>query len=103
MRTAIDIPNHDGLLRPGMFGRVSLGLERREDALTVPASALIAEGGKTYVYIVENGKARRVEAPIGFDDGVRVEVIGGLTGDEQVIVTGKGSVKDGAPVKVSRM
>jgi multidrug efflux pump subunit AcrA (membrane-fusion protein) len=102
MRTEIDIPNRDGLLRPGMFGRVSLGLERRKDALTVPASALLTEGGKTYVYIVENGRARRMEVRTGFDDGVRVEVTGGLTGGEQVIVVGQGSVKDSAPVKVSR-
>ncbi|MCI0387852.1 MAG: efflux RND transporter periplasmic adaptor subunit [Acidobacteria bacterium] len=102
MRTAIDIPNRDGLLRPGMFGRVSLGLERRKDALTVPASAILTEGGKTYVYTVENGKARRVEVRTGLDDGIRVEVTGGLAGDESVIVTGKGAVKDGVMVKISR-
>ncbi len=102
MRTEIDIPNRDGLLRPGMFGRVKLGLERRKDALTIPAGAIFTEGGKTYVYTVENGKARRVEVKTGFDDGIRVEVTGGLTGAEPIIVTGKGAVKDGAPVKVAQ-
>jgi RND family efflux transporter MFP subunit len=102
MRTEIDIPNRDGALRPGMFGRVRLALERRKNALTVPAGALISEGGQTYVYTVENGKARRVEVKTGFDDGIRVEVTGGLTGAEPVIVTGKGAVKDGAPVKIAQ-
>jgi RND family efflux transporter MFP subunit len=102
MRTEIDIPNRDGLLRPGMFGRVKLGLERRSNALTVPASALLIESGKTYVYTVEHGKARRVEVKTGFDDGIQVEVTGGLTGDEPIIISGQSSVKDGAPVKASQ-
>lgn len=105
MRTEIDIPNQGGqgaMLRPGMFGRVKLGLERRKDALTVPAGALFTEAGKTYVYTVESGKARRVEVKTGLDDGIHVEVIGGLKGNKPIIISGRSAVKDGAPVKVSQ-
>jgi RND family efflux transporter MFP subunit len=101
MRTEIDIPNRDGLLRPGMYGRVNLTLERRENVLTVPAGALFIEGGKTCVYTVADGKAKRVEVETGLDDGIRVEITKGLSGHEPVIVTGKSAVRDGAPVKVS--
>lgn len=101
MRTQIDIPNRDGVLRPGMYASVIFSLGRREDALTVPASALIIEGEKSYVYTVADGKARRVEVRIGSDDGIRVEITKGLTGSEPVVTSGKNSVKDGTPVKVS--
>src|SRR5712692_2195471 len=101
MRTEIDIPNRSGELRPGMFGSVRLALERRENALTVPASALISEGGKSYVYTVADSKARRVEVKTGFDDGIRVEIVEGLSGSDQLIVSGKSGMKDGTPVKVS--
>ncbi len=101
MRTEIDIPNRDGLLRPGMYGRVNLTLERRENVLAVPAGALLIEGGKTYVYTVADGRAKRVEVKTGLDDGIRVEIIKGLSGNEPVIVAGKTAVSNGAPVKVS--
>lgn len=102
LRTQIDIPNREGLLRPGMYAAVRLSLGNKQDALTVPASALIIEGDKSYVYTVADGKARRVEVQCGADDGIRVEVTGGLTGAEPVITTGKNAVKDGSPVKVSQ-
>jgi len=100
MRTEIDIPNRDGLLRPGMYGNVKLTLERRAMALTVPASAIISEGGKKYVYTVEDGRAKRVAVQTGFDDGINIEITVGLNGNERVITSGANGVKDGAPAKV---
>ena len=100
MRTEIDIPNRDGLLRPGMYGNVKLTLERRAMALTVPASAIISEGGKKYVYTVEDGRAKRVAVQTGFDDGINIEITDGLNGNEKVITSGTSGVKDGAPAKV---
>jgi RND family efflux transporter MFP subunit len=101
MRTEVDIPNRDGVLRPGMYGRVNLTLEQRDGVLTVPAEALVIEAGKTYLYTVVDGRAKRVEVQTGLDDGIRVEVVNGLSGSEPVIITGKNAVSDGAPVKVS--
>ena len=101
MRTEIDILNRDGELRPGMYGSVKLAIEKREDALTLPANALISEAGKSYVYAVVDGKAKRVEVKTGLDDGIRVECTEGLTGNEQIIVSGKSGIKDGIPVKVA--
>jgi RND family efflux transporter MFP subunit len=100
MKTEIDIPNRDGLLRPGMYGQVNLTLERRDNVLTVPAGALIAEGGKISIYTVADGKAKRLEIETGLDDGVRVEITRGLTGKDAVIITGKNAVRDGRPVKI---
>jgi RND family efflux transporter MFP subunit len=101
MRTESDFPNREGLLRPGMYGQVTLVLEKRGGVLTVPPGALLLEGGKTYVFTVVDGKAKRVPVRTGFDDGIRVEITEGLTDIEPVIVTGKSAVQDGAPLKVS--
>lgn len=67
----------------------------------MPADALAIEAGKTYLYTVMDGKAKRVEVQPGLDDGTRVEIIKGLSGNESVITTGKNAVSDGAPVRVS--
>src|SRR5262249_36768622 len=100
MKTEIDIPNRSGELRPGMYGSVKLAVERRPDALTVPANTLINEAGKSYVYVLIDGRAKRAEVKTGLDDGIRVEITEGLTGNEPIIVSGKSGIKDGMPVSV---
>lgn len=102
MRTEIDFTNRDGLLRPGMYGKVDLILERRENVLTVPAGAILFEGGKAYVYSVVDGKARQAPVRTGVDDGIRVEINEGLTGNEPVIIAGKDAVKEGTPVRIAK-
>ena len=99
MKVEIDFPNPDGLLRPGMYGSLTLNLETHSEALTLPAPALVTEKGKTFVYIVEDGKARRVEVMTGIDDGIRVEIVKGLQGNEAVIVAGASAVSDGGAVR----
>jgi len=46
---------HDktGLLKPGMFGRIDIVYDHRDDALTIPRSALIEEDGETAVFVVD--------------------------------------------------
>jgi RND family efflux transporter MFP subunit len=100
MKTEIDIPNRNGPLRPGMFGSVKLTLERHENALTVPASALISQGAKSYVYTVVDNKVKRAEVQTGFDDGSTIEITSGLSDNDLVIISGKSEMQDGTLVKV---
>ncbi len=102
MRTEIDIPNPDRILRPGMYGNVTLSLEVHKNAIIIPATALVVEKDKKFIYKVANGKAEKVEIKTGIDDGIQVEVIQGLTGDEDIIVNGKNNVSNGEEVRVSR-
>jgi multidrug efflux pump subunit AcrA (membrane-fusion protein) len=51
------------------------------------------------VYVVQEGKARRMDVEIGVRSNTSVEVTKGLTGDEQVIISGKDLVHDGTPVQ----
>lgn len=99
----IDLPNKDHRLQPGMFINATLYLEKHQNALTVPPAAIdpgTGASGKT-VFIVENGKARRVPIKTGIDDGAWVEVIEGLTGNESIVVVGKSGLQDGQAVIAS--
>ena len=98
MRTEIDLANRDHRLRPGMYGRATLSLDMRSDAVTVPAEALRVEGGSEYVYCVVNGVAKRVGVETAIQDGISVEVIDGLDGDEQIVVAARGPIADGVPI-----
>ena len=99
MRTEIDLPNADGRLMHGMYAQVVLEIDRHPAVLTVPASSLLTEGASKYVYTVVNDRAVRTPIQTGLDDGIRVEVTGGLNDDSLVVVTGKGLVVDGMLVR----
>ena len=98
MRTEIHLANTGWLLRPGMYGRARLTLEERFDAVTIPAEALRVDGGSSYVYRVVNGRARRTDVETKIRDGVRVEVTGGLTASERIVLSARGALADNVPV-----
>ncbi len=102
MRTLIEIPNSDRTLRAGMYGNITLNLGELKDAIAIPASALIVEKDKTFIYSVLNGKVEKKEIKTGIDDGIEVEVVEGLMGDEDIIIKGKNAVADGESVRISK-
>lgn len=98
MRAEVELDNTNGKLLPGMFCHVSLAVERREKAMTLPGSAIYASGGAPHVMFIEGGKAKRAEVVLGIDDGLRAEIRSGLTGDERVILGRPSGLRDGDPV-----
>ncbi len=96
--TEVDIPNPDGVLLPGMFASVKLVLERKSDALLVPAEALVIGKNQMSVFTVANGKARKVAVKTGFNDGISAEIVAGLQAGEPVVVAGQQMLSDGQPV-----
>ena len=52
VRVPVHVENREHLLKPGMFGRIDVIYDHKQDALTVPRSALIEEDGQTAVYLL---------------------------------------------------
>lgn len=100
MTVEIDLPNPERQLKGGMFARVETLVGTHHHAIQIPIDAVSRLEDAQYVYVVRDGKARRIDVEIGLRDGNRVEIIRGLTGDEQVIVSGKDLVHDGTPVQI---
>lgn len=98
MAAEVELPNPDGALRPGMFASVKIALQKKADALLVPAEALIIEKKKSFVFRVVDGKAKKVPVKTGFDDGINVEIVEGLAPHDPVILAGKQAVADGQQV-----
>jgi RND family efflux transporter MFP subunit len=102
MRTEIDLPNPDDKLREGMYGRVTVILQSPSpNSVTIPSTGLLGQTGtgSGSVYVVRDGKARKVTVQVGNDNGVETEVLSGLTVDDQVITSYNGPLNDGTPVK----
>ncbi len=102
MRTEIDIPNKGNILKPGMYGEVTLTLEERSQAITLPAGALHTEGEKKFTYSVVEGRLRKIEVETGLDDGITIEITKGLEGDETVVLTTRGELQEGMEVEVQK-
>jgi membrane fusion protein, multidrug efflux system len=101
MKTEIDVPNRQHLLRPGMYANVTLGIEKIQNALVLPDSALVVEGSREFVWVVRNGTAHQVEVETGLDNGAETEIRLGVNEDAQVVVVGKDSLAEGEAVEAS--
>jgi len=101
MTTEIEISNPDLALRPGMWATVEIELQKKEDALLIPAEALVTEKNKNSVFVVRDNKALKVPVTTGFDDGVNLEILKGCGPNDSIIVAGKQSVIDGQKVQAT--
>ena len=99
----IDVPNKDHRLQPGMFVTVALHLQQHPNALAVPPASIVPSknGQEKSVFVVDSGKAKLVPVKTGIDDGLWVEVVEGLVGEEEVVVVGKSGLIDGQAVQSS--
>ncbi len=75
LRVEIDLPNANGKLRPGMYAKVDILLDQRNDVLTLPTTAIVRDGSVTYCCIVEDGKIERKIIELGLRSGGDVEVL----------------------------
>ena len=89
-----------GALRPGMFGRIEVIYDRRDDVLTVPRTALLEGEGEDAVFAVRDGKAVRLPVHLGYIDGSVAEIRDGLNEGDTVVTTGKVALRDGSKVQV---
>lgn len=95
-----EVPNVEELLRPGLFGRVRLVLNVRDNAITIPEQAIIPLGNARFVFTVVDGKAVKTEVALGQRGPGWVEVSEGLTPDAIVVTAGQLKIRDGTPVEV---
>jgi len=93
------VPNPDARLKAGQFVAVSLIRERRSGAVIVPEDAVIPYAGKTYLYVVVNGRASRRDIVLGTRLPGVVEVTSGLKAGEMIVTRGQHRLAEGALVE----
>ena len=97
------VPNPDGVLTDGEFMRVAVQGDAPEEKVVIPQAALLADQEGVYVFVVQDGKAVVKRIKTGGEVGTGVAVDQGLTGGEQVVVSGLQTLRPGAPVVASPM
>ncbi len=96
----IIIKNPGHLLKPGMFARVELIVDKHKDVLVVPNKAVLKQEDKEIVFVDAGSIARERKVKTGFKDKNYTEIISGLELGEPVIVLGNYGLIDGAKIRV---
>lgn len=101
IRAHAEVPNHDGFLVPGMFGRARLLGSGTYHALLIPDEAIVTDQTRRIVYIIGNdGKTAPRNVVTGpLVEGLRV-VKSGLAPADRVVIDGLAQLQPGTPVRV---
>ena len=103
----VGFKNYDSRVLPEMSAKVNFYTQKMDEKLTdqkpvlvVPNSALREENGKTYIFKIDNEKARKVEVKLGQRFGDFSEITSGLSNGDQIIDSLNDKIKDGTKVKI---
>jgi multidrug efflux pump subunit AcrA (membrane-fusion protein) len=97
----VRLENRAGRLKAGMYADVQFVMERRSEALLVPATALVERGGRPGVFTVDSRSeplARFREIVPGIRTQEEIEILQGLTGGERIVVEGNAFLEEGQRV-----
>ena len=95
----IKVKNSDYLLKSGMFVRAEIITKEKKDVLLIPDEALLEDGDKETVFVVDNNRAYIKEVETGLKDSEKTEILEGLKEWEQVVITGAYRLKNGVRIK----
>jgi len=115
MEVRVNVSDPGSKLKPGMFAKVRIVTERKDNIVKIPASAVINRFGEHYVYVVEAEEneeenegeetrriyiaRKRIITPGILIDGI-MEIADGLAADEEVVVRGHSLLDDGSRINI---
>jgi RND family efflux transporter MFP subunit len=98
----IDVVNPTGALLTGSYAEVHLRLPAGASSYIVPVNTLLFRKEGLRLAVVSDGKAVLTPVTPGHDFGDRMEIIGGLKGDESIVVNPPDSIISGQPVRIAQ-
>ena len=99
MLTEVDVPNRDLSLNPGMYAETTIQLQQKNDALILPAQAVVQNGDQSYVLVVDaTNHVEKRNVTLGIQTSNRVEITSGLQAGDNVIASGQTGYQPGEVV-----
>lgn len=96
-------PNSNAELMPGLYADIRLKQKEIENAIAVPAEAIVPEMGKSKVFIYRNGKAEPVEVTTGLRTESEVQILKGLSEGDTILTSGTLQLRKGSVVEIASM
>lgn len=94
-----EVPNGEGLLKPGQFATVRITQSQPENAVMIPAAAVKTEGDVNKVYVIKDGAARERLVQVGLLEGETIQVKQGLSEGEVIATNNLADLYDGIQVR----
>ncbi len=94
------LDNSEGLLRPGLFARLTINVDEVADAIMLPEEALVPSGDDLGVFRVTDGKAEWVSVKTGWRQNGRVQITEGIDLSDVIVTEGQMKLRSGVPVNV---
>lgn len=99
-KATIEVYDETLRLKPGMFARVNIVYDMHADALQIPRSAVVEEGGESSVFVVSDETAHRRSVRTGYVENGKVEILDGIDDEEAFVLVGQAGLKEGSKVTV---
>jgi len=88
VRVRTEVPNADGRLKPDMFANVEITTDVAGNAISVLQSAVLDDGGKSFVFVAEDNGYKKRQVQTGIKTGDRVEIVDGVKAGDRVVIKG---------------
>jgi cobalt-zinc-cadmium efflux system membrane fusion protein len=88
VKVRTEVPNRDGKLKPDMFANVEIITDVNRNAISVPQSALLNDGGQSVVFVATGSGYEKRAVTAGIQSNDRVEILDGLKAGDKVVVKG---------------
>ena len=100
--TEVDVPNKDGRLLRGSFGEVHFAPKINTAKVTVPVNAMLfRQEGAQLAVVGPDNKVQLRPITIGRDYGTNLEILGGVSVEDRIIINPSDSLEDGQKVNVA--
>lgn len=101
VRTTLLIDNSQRQLKPGMFSQVEIKFDTRDQALLVPKRALLTVDNLPSVLVLDSeNRVEQRQVTLGYTADNVVEILQGVSLDEQVVIAGHAALKAQSLVNV---
>lgn len=98
-KVQILVPNGNRELKAGMYGTVEMGNSESRTALSIPRLALVGSSKNPQVYVVKDGRVKLTNFVAGTSDGEFIEVVSGISKEDEIVVKGQVNLQDNARIK----
>jgi RND family efflux transporter MFP subunit len=97
----VGLENNNTKMKPNLLGELMIRDYVSDSAVVIPSSLVqLNPSGEAFVYLLEDGFAKKIKIETGMSYNDRIEILSGLSGSEILIDKGARSIKEGDQVKV---
>ncbi|MBI9102298.1 MAG: efflux RND transporter periplasmic adaptor subunit [Spirochaetales bacterium] len=100
MEVTLSITGGRNKLKAGMFAEVSLVIEKKSTAITVPSDCIVRRFDNTYIFTIQGDFVKMVPVVPGISENGFTEILEGIEAEQEIVYQGMNLLEDGAKVRI---